>query len=439
MSSPSFCLLPWASLAVRNNGDARVCCHAHSSKDEGLIRDEQGQILRAGKQDLDQIRNAESLKAIRRQMLEGVWPSACGRCLSEEKTGVQSKRIYSREHFPEEWDENWARKQTDSEGKIKTDQIPLVDLDLRFGNKCNLACRMCGPQDSSGWYADQVALDGPRFLDSHGLVQLKEKRPGVWMAEKGAYDWHESPQFWEELKSRGAELRHLYLVGGEPLLIEEHFTFLEYLVENSWSQNIVLEYNTNLTVLPDRVSQLWTKFRQVRLGISWDGAGAINDYIRYPSRFPLLHQNLKKVDGRPNIKAWLALTCSIFNVLHLIPSMVWVEEQGFSNLGKSTHRPYFHLHQVYRPLELNLQALPLPAKEKVERALKNQWADMSGRLDLPRRESAWKMIEGVCRHMHLRDESSYWPDFLDRTKQLDELRRQDFFSLNPEFSEFQLS
>ena len=43
-----------------------------------------------------------------------------------------------------------------------------------------------------------------------------------------------------------------------------------------------LEYNTNMSNLPKRVLDMWTQFKQVRVGASMDGMGETVEYQRWP-------------------------------------------------------------------------------------------------------------------------------------------------------------
>ena len=58
---------------------------------------------------------------------------------------------------------------------------------------------------------------------------------------------------------------------GEPLIIEEHKESLRSLVKNNKAKNIRLEYNTNLTTIPDEVFELWKNFKEIRIAASIDG------------------------------------------------------------------------------------------------------------------------------------------------------------------------
>jgi hypothetical protein len=83
----TFCPIPWNFQAIRANGDIRVCCQANVTKNQGVIRKPDGSAYNAGHDSLEESRNAELMKTVRFNMINGVWSDECGRCKSEEENG----------------------------------------------------------------------------------------------------------------------------------------------------------------------------------------------------------------------------------------------------------------------------------------------------------------------------------------------------------------
>ena len=105
-------------------------------------------------------------------MLTGVWSEECGRCRSEEENGLNSRRQYEQQNWPKSTIEK-AQEQTELDGSIDVEETPVEYYDLRFGNFCNLKCRMCGPTDSDAWYDDWIKLTGKNtFKDTSGQVEI---------------------------------------------------------------------------------------------------------------------------------------------------------------------------------------------------------------------------------------------------------------------------
>ena len=174
----TFCPLAWNSINLRNNGDLRICCNTNSySPQKGIMRKEDGTTYNAGRDDLNDARNAEILKEVRVSMMKGEWNPECERCRQEEINGIKSRREYE----SEDWDITLedAKAKTAPDGSISTDDFDLEFFDIRYGNFCNLKCRMCGPTDSHSWYEDHVKLyNKASYKDTHDLINLTNNAKG---------------------------------------------------------------------------------------------------------------------------------------------------------------------------------------------------------------------------------------------------------------------
>lgn len=417
----TFCPLPWASLSLRNDGSYRVCCQANVSKNRGLLRDSLGKSLNAAKDSIETARNSVDLKQVRSNMLAGVWDSSCSRCQTEEAAGLRSRRMYSSAQIENTFTLEDAKAATAADGSIEISAIPLRDLDLRFGNTCNLKCRMCGPQDSSSWVQDYKVLF-PK--DQFELSNM---------------NWFQSTQFWEELKSHSHSVRHIYVVGGEPLMIKKHFEFLEWLSAEGHAKNISLEYNTNLTILPPEGSKAWPSFKRVSFGVSIDGFGAVNDYIRYPSDFQTIEHNINALKKSSNFHIWVSATVSIYSILSLVDLAEWTFKTLGQNPGAAL-KNIFKSHALHRPLAQNLQALRAHEKAYVEQTLSLQIDRLKEKSPSTELIEFLEMtIDKYIRFMHAKDLSSNHHQFVDYTLKLDTHRKQNFASLYPELSEMVFS
>ena len=80
MNNNKFCPLPWIFTSVRNNGDLRVCCQANGSTSKGIYRKESGEPYNVSNDSIEEARNSELAKDIRKSMLENKTHEACIRC-----------------------------------------------------------------------------------------------------------------------------------------------------------------------------------------------------------------------------------------------------------------------------------------------------------------------------------------------------------------------
>lgn len=435
MSETLFCPAAWHSVAVRNNGDYRLCCYANVTEGSGILRRPDGQSMNMRTDSADEVRNHSSLKEVRREFLEGRWPASCQRCQTEEKSGLSSGRQFYLNRSKEDSDlHQRILSGTAKDGTVDTQLHLVEDLDIRFGNQCNLRCRMCGPTDSSAWYQDHWELGLRSFADSGGEVKLEKNEKSKVIALTDRFDWHQKAALIDQLPKDLSKLRRIYMAGGEPLLIQAHQDFLRELIRNGFASKISLEYNSNLTVLPEAILDLWSSFREVAVGVSMDGFGKFHEYLRYPGKFSVLERNLQKLDEQPkNIRAWLACTISILNAAHVADFMIWKWRQNYRKIGANPEKPLLSTHQVHQPAHLDLRSLPAPAKDWVEQQLNLGISKLKAE---PIHENTLaksiNTLTGVIRYMRSQDRSAQWPKLWQKTIQLDQLRNQSFKDLEPE-------
>ncbi len=325
-----------------------------------------GEVYNAKDANLDEARNCPMLKQVRLDMLDNKWPLACKRCEDEEAAGIRSRMQYERERWDKLFDVEQAHKNTKADGSINTDKLPVVFYDLRFGNLCNLKCRMCGPTDSSQWYDEQVKMFGNTYQDTQGIVELVQDEKGRYKPKIDLYNWYENSAFWEQLEANITDIRHLYLVGGEPLMIDQHYEFLQKCIDRNESHHITLEYNTNITNIPERAWNIWKYFEKIEIGASVDGVGKIVEYIRHPAKWRILERNMRRLDdAEGNFKMWLAPTIGILNSRHLPDMIIWVLEQNFKLINAQSWKPPITPHPLHHPKWLNIKILPPEAKKEI--------------------------------------------------------------------------
>lgn len=432
----TFCPIPWIFQAARANGDLRVCCQANVTKNKGVIRKINGEAFNAGRDNLTESRNALLMKSMRLNMLNGVWNEECGRCKQEEETGLVSRRSYENDQW--NYSIEQARKETDITGYIDSFVTPVRYYDFRFGNFCNLKCRMCGPTDSNSWYEDWIKLTGNyNYEDTSGTINIKEIK-GKFITED--YDWPKHEPFWQQLESNIQNIEHVYFAGGEPLIIERHYDFLERCVEQAVSKNIIVEYNTNMSTIPSRALKLWTKFKQVRIGASIDGKDSVLEYQRHPVKWEKILKNLKIVDKLPsNIFAWLAFTVTAYNVNHMIDFMKWkLEESEFKKINSSIRRPIITYHVAHHPKHLNIRVLPDEYKNQVTENFYQFlfWIE-SKNFNEHIKKQAKEIVKGVINYMNSESYyKEYWNEFKNYTKKLDEIRGESLSEIEPMFKDY---
>lgn len=439
MTSKTFCPVPWNSVNFKNNGDSRMCCNAAgSSKDGGVLNKSDGVAFNAGKDDWNDTRNAQLLNEVRLTMISGKWHGNCGRCMKEESVGIKSRRLNELSVYKK--DISYIESITDNvTGKIPVDIIPIDNIDIRYGNFCNLKCRMCGPGNSHQWFNDFVSLyNMTSYYDAHNLIQLAKNKDNRWATIQ--YNWFvEDTKYWDNFKKYAMTAKKLYFVGGEPLIIEEHTKSIQYLVDSGYSSNIIIDYNSNFTVVPKKIIELWEKFKEVRIGVSLDGLGNVLNYQRSPANFNQIYNNIVKVDNNTNINlnGWIACTITVLNVFQYPELIKWKlldsNLKRFNSVGSLKQTVSYQL--CHYPAYYNIKILPPEIKLQLKNhyELYKQWIYDTNFSDSIKAE-VQRVLTEVINFMNSEDHTEFLPEFISTTNKLDEIRGEDILSIVPQYA-----
>ena len=169
------------------------------------------------------------------------------------------------------------------------------DFQIMSGNLCNLACKMCGPRYSNTWSKffrrqGYQTLQQIKFSKSGGAY-ANDDDSAIYLA--GDQDWPITNPLNTVLPEYYADIRHIFLTGGEPTLINQNIEFLEELVSTGHSQHIELRFSTNLTNINQRLLNVLDHFGKIGINMSLDGTGDIAYIQRTPSNW---NQILKNTD-----------------------------------------------------------------------------------------------------------------------------------------------
>ncbi|MCW5892238.1 MAG: radical SAM protein [bacterium] len=406
----SFCVLPWIHRFTNLGGEVQLCCTAEDQPGSHLVTDD-GTPIRVGDAlGEDAIANCASLRRVRRAMLAGEWPDACARCLAAERAGSPSRRTHENALHAADIPRLLAETTADGVAPVR-----VTSRDYRFGNLCNLRCRMCHPRASLPLLPEFVAARPGEFSDA----ELEATRH---------YAWFRTPGFWDDFRRHCRTLGHLHFAGGEPLVIPEVARALDVCIEEGCASRIVLTFNTNATKLPRAMLERWPHFRGVVLALSLDGVGAVNDYIRHPARWATIERNLRVIDdehARLNVTAaWVNTTVQVYNLLGL-PDLVKYLHAGFRFI-----HPIPSLAPLTSPEYFDVRILPRALKREATRRLTALRAELAGR-----GTEAPEQIDGILAHLHGRRASPLrCADFRRVTAAFDRLRGQTLSDVAPELT-----
>ena len=439
----TFCVKPFLQSAITSNGTFRVCCECVFGKKTGpehnfgkLVKPT-GEHYTATNSTLDETRNAPILKEIRASMLRGEQHPECKQCWETEKLGLDSLRTYMNREYV--GDIEHCKENTQSDGTIDIQEVPLKYFDIRLGNKCNQKCRMCGPGDSSLWLDDWVKMGNKQidFLgDKYDIKQTGNRFSSL------ISDWNKEP-FVEQLLNNMHNIDRIYMTGGEPTVIKEYWAILQYAIDNDYAKNINLEYNSNMFVIPTNAWDIWSKFKRVRMTMSIDGLQDVQDYIRFPSKWPVIDANIKKfyelTKKHPNISATIAPTITIYNVMQMPDMVKWYTQNNYE-----TFDPVMALHICHGPTFLTVQNYPKAHKHKIVDKYNELFNWCNDNLEQGLAEHIIKKYQGVVDFALEKDIETVvtskggWTNkhsFLQHTEKLDGIRSQSLATSIPDLYE----
>jgi len=314
LTNPTFCPMPWTGLMYNFDGKVKNCIR--SAGPLGNIKDQSIESILV---DNNQPRQQH---IIDQQPVE-----TCHTCydLERGKTGfdhISDRVFYIRElkNIP-----------------VDTYQVGRFDLrtvDVRWTNLCNFACVYCGPEFSSKWNEElkirPAVPDQPQLMDFKNYI----------------YD-------------HAGQLNHVYLAGGEPLLMKENLTLLEKLKPNT---NIRI--NTNLSKVDTRVFEAICNFPNVHWTVSVETQAEEFEYIRHGGSWPDFLNNLTTIK---QLKHKIS-----FNMLHFLLNYNSIFDCVDFLQGQGFHNNSFIIGALLTPEYLNIRHLPQNVLNSVKSKLQDR-------------------------------------------------------------------
>lgn len=359
----NFCFNPFTGLDISTSGDLKPCCK--------FLND---QIPKFNiKQGIGKYKNSKWLKKLQSDFKKDKRPEGCAKCWREEDAGLMSKRQMDSSRFEDQFK------------KMDLDRVGFTNVAVAFGNICNLACRICGPKDSSRWVAE---------------IKKHDKK------DNPIHQWFKDPKILQDLYQSTKNAVHFDVPGGEPILleIEEHFDFLKKFGDRSGE--ISLHYVTNATTFPKKsFINIWKKFKTVDIQMSIDGTEKRYEYNRWPAKWNRVYNNMLKYRKlsreNNNIKLSISHTVSAFTILYVDDFVKWCIVNGFP-------KPW--LGPLYKPAHYRPGIFPKLIKDRIIEKLES---------------SRYNDVKSLIPYVE-QDDEKYYPLFQTMTKKLDKDRKQNF-------------
>jgi len=379
----TFCTMPWSSILILPSGDFKICCFTgHDTPrgdSHGVAVDDDYNIMNVLTHDIMDAMNSKWHREIRMAQSRGERHEICKVCWDrddaakthgEVPTSLRVVRSYYQNDNPRPRIGGHPMKGAplpeDAESRMDangyTTEMP-ISLDIRFSNLCNAKCVMCEPLYSTLWYGDWMSMTGRDDFYA-GTKQYKiHKKPTVSGGATYSSDmdvWNNDPRWWAQFDKMAPHLRHIYITGGEPFIQPTHDIFIEKLVERGYAKNIVMEYDTNLSVLNPRIMDMLGQFKDLIFRISIDDVENRYEYIRHPLKFDRLLANLDLMKDYGFQKNIVNLsTCQgIYSIYSPIRLYNYFKDKGYEE-----HFPFVRILRF--PLAVDMANLPRRMKERV--------------------------------------------------------------------------
>lgn len=457
--SKTFCILPWVHLSTRPDGSMRVCCTANASSvgptndkehggQIGILKTEDGKPSNLNVSDFLTSWNSTYMKNVRLQMLNGEKPPSCIKCYKEEAAGHNSKRMWETAYWSKRVNLDKLLEETDPDGSVPPQ---LAYIDLRFGTKCQLACVMCSPHDSSGWIKDYKAIF-PAVENASLKETMQWENKGSYNGS--SYNWHkQNPTFWKQFYEQIPNMQQIYFAGGESLIIEEHYEILEECIRRGYAKNLELRYNSNGVEWREDLFELWKEFKLVRFHYSVDSIYEMNDYIRHPSKWERTKEVFHILDNETSDNVEITVACAVqaLNIYYIPDFIKWKLEQNFKKVNMW---PFgaggINYHFVYHPPHLNVKVLPKWFKEECRRKYDEfiPWWEKNWKKGIPHDQQStvtydqWRnasygidRLYGMLQFMESEDWSNRLPEMEEFLKLCDRQRNNSFSDTFPEMKE----
>ena len=376
------CILPWIHFSVGINGDVVPCSVANNNEPLGNIQTHT----------IKEIWNNDRYVKLRNQMINGEEPESCTNCYNQEKHGGHSKRLRENKL----WSKYWHL----ADNPTPDFRIPYIHIE--FSNVCNFKCRTCNPSTSHSIAVEWKQLNWP--LPHKEIL-------------------HVVPNYWNDIKENIMHIEEIYFIGGEPMLMDEHYQLLQMLID-AGNFDVRLRYNSNVSKLKlkhHNVLDYWKHFKNISVHASLDGVAGEIEYIRHGAKWLEILENLKIITALPNMHFRISCCVSVFNVLRLHDIYKKYIELGF--IGPDD----FGANVLVNPDYYSIQSLHPDLKKQVKQNIEELLSSVA------MNEMATSNFKYLINFMYEQDtylEHQY--KFKEITTALDTHRGEDLLTTFPE-------
>lgn len=331
----TICDLKWNyPIFNMDRGEFRSCCRTPSRK----VSVQELEALGT-----DAFLNSSHQLQSRLDLVNGIRHKDCQSCWNLEDSGMQSPR-----HRPEQfWHHMQTRKQIDKSIRfsndalrIELDKINSIDhpslkskypymLEISLGNTCDMKCMYCSHHYSTQWATERIKYGE--------ITQEQYEKEFPKASEKF------ENTFWKWFDTVSIHLGRLGIIGGEPLIMPEFYTFVDKLIESikkvqpQRKEKMTFWIVTNLNTPPKYLEKLFnylptlTEMFNVEILVSMEAVGPRAEYIRNGIDWDKFSSNLDLLLSNKELKFNFGFISSV-NALSIASTeefVRWVEALYF--------------------------------------------------------------------------------------------------------------
>jgi len=254
---------------------------------------------------------------------------------------------------------------TESDGRVS---VMPSSMELHYGNVCNLKCRMCS-QNYSNQVGKELLEIGEQDKDFLSWVVKQSGNVNNWTNNLSVeYKWFENEKNKNKLSSFVSEnITQLTVIGGEPTVIPEFYELFDHCDQQGTLKEKQFTIVTNLTNTHPKMLERLPKLKSWTIWASIDGIGERTEYIRYPSNFNKIKENLNiyksLLNQHNNGKIVFSPAIQLLNIDQLDEMLEWFVDFADGEWGNSFDVSW--LAQVWYPRICNYDIAPSEYRSKV--------------------------------------------------------------------------
>ena len=334
------------------SGSFRFCCATNDN-----INDSKNNRYNINNTSMEHVWNSEHVRNTRLKMMAGEEIPECTKCVEQESRGYKSMRSTANKEI------NY--NSTDENGDVST--MPNT-MELHYGNVCNLKCRMCSQNYSNqvGKELLEIGNSDPEFLQ---WVIKQSGNVNNWTNNLSVeYTWFENEKNKKKLNDFiDKNISQLTVIGGEPTIIPEFYELFEHCDKNGTLGKKQFTIVTNLTNTNHNMTKWLPKLKNWTIWASLDGIGARTEYIRYPSNFEKIKENLNFYKSilrqHKNGKIVFSPAIQLLNIDQLDEMLEWFIDFSEGEFG--TNFDISWMAQVWYPKICNYDIAPKEYRLKI--------------------------------------------------------------------------